>query len=141
MDVVSIVASITTLVVLTKEIVIIARNLLRDVQDAPKELVQVSSHVSLISLELECINRAHDPTGLGLHLTLEESLILKKSLTIVKSDMTTLQRDCEKYSKGKTRLSTRMSWALFDSKAVNRCLEQLHKIESHLLLVSNIMHM
>ena len=141
MDVVSAVASVTTLVALTKEIVIIVGTLLRDIQDAPQELSRVSNHVSLVSLELECISRAYSLTDLGLLLTAEEVLIFKKSLTIVKSDMTALQRECEKYSRGKARLSTRVSWALLDSKTVSRCLERLHKIESHLIVVSNIIHM
>jgi hypothetical protein len=142
MEVVGAVASIVTLVGLSKEIASIARDLLHGFHQAPTELVQISNHVALITLELECIDivQQDNGQGSGIWLISAESSILQQSLTIAKNSIMTTKRECEKYAGLEPKLSTRLSWALFDSKTMNVTLDQLQKTESHLLFVLQIIN-
>jgi hypothetical protein len=138
MEVVGAVASITTLLALVKGIATIADCLLRDFHNAPKELNQVSNQVSLIFLELECIKQLPHDTDIGYLLDEEECWTLKQSLAIATNDITAIHEECKKYTQKKSRLSSRISWALFDSKTIDNALERLQRVESHLLFVTQI---
>lgn len=140
MEVVGAFASITTILALAKGIATVADCLLRDFQDAPKELNRVSNQVSLIFLELECIKQLPNDTNIGYLLDEDECWILKQSLTIATNDITAIHEECKKYTQKKSRLSARLSWALFDSKTIDNALERLQKIESHLLFVTQIIN-
>jgi hypothetical protein len=142
MEVVGAVASIITLAALTKELSTLIEALLQDVQHAPRQLVQVSNQVSLIFLELECIKQLQQDANIGFQLPGEELWILQQALTIAMNNITAIHKECEKrISVTKGRRSSRFSWALFDSKAMNGALEQLQRTESHLLFVTQVINM
>ena len=56
MEPVGAIASVVTLVGLVKEISTIADNLVRNFRNAPKEIVQSCNQISLLFLELSCID-------------------------------------------------------------------------------------
>lgn len=131
------VASIMTLLALTKGIATIADTLLRNLHNAPKELAQVCNQVAFIFLELECIGKLQDDQDTSHLLIDDEFWILKQALTITLNEITAIQTRCNKYIKVKTRLQSRVSWAFFDSKTIDCSLVQLRRTESHLLFVTH----
>lgn len=135
MEVLGAAASIVTLVALSKEISSIAKDLLHDYQQAPKALLQIHDQVTLVTLELECMNLLQQDNEQSPWLTVEETHILRQSLAVAKTSITTIKTECEKCIKAKMRLSTRLSWALFDGKTIDSALDQLQKTESRLLFV------
>jgi hypothetical protein len=141
MEVVGVIASITTLVALAKELSTITCSILHSLQHAPKELIHVANQMSLISLELECIQRAQNLANFTTSiLTTEESRILDQSLKAAGTTITALHQDCKKCMQPRNRLASRISWALFDSKIVNGALQQLHNTESNLSLVIQVIN-
>lgn len=140
MEIVGAIASVITLVALSKEVISIANELLQGFQSAPKEVTRIVEHVSLIVLKLECLSLVQHDSTLEAWLTEEESRILQQSLTVVKSNLLAIKSDCEKHVGPHSRLTTRLSWAFFDSKVVNGVLEQLHKVESHLVFILQILN-
>jgi hypothetical protein len=136
MEVVCAVVSITTLLALVKGIATVADCLLRDSNNAPKELTQVSNQVSLIFLELEYIKQLPNDTDIGYLVDEEDCRTLKQSLAIATNNITVIHEECKKYTQKKSRLSSRISWALFGSKTIDNALERLQRIESHLLFVT-----
>jgi hypothetical protein len=105
-------ASIITLVALARELSSIIEALLKDVQHAPRQHVQVSNQVSLVFLELECIKQLQHDSNLGFQLSDKELWILKPSLTIAMNSIMAIHAECEKRMLAtKGRMSPRFSWA------------------------------
>ena len=72
MEAVGGIASIVTIVSLAKEIPIIVDSLVRNFRKAPKEVVQSCNQISLIFLELSCINPMQQEGTLESLLTADE---------------------------------------------------------------------
>ncbi|KAF2019501.1 ankyrin [Aaosphaeria arxii CBS 175.79] len=141
MEVVSAVASVTTLVALAKEIWTIAGDLVRNFQNAPKELIRISNQTSLVYLELECVNRMQQEGGFRTSLTDEETWIFQQSLTVAKNSIVSIHKDCKKYSASKCRISSRFAWTIFDSKTVDVHMAHLQRIESSITVILQVLNM
>jgi hypothetical protein len=80
MEPVGAIASVITLVALAKEISAIANDLMRSFRNAPKEVVQSCNQISLIFLELSCIDQMQQEGTLESLLTADELRNLMQSL-------------------------------------------------------------
>jgi hypothetical protein len=138
MEPVGAIASVITLVALAKEISAIANDLIRSFRNAPKEVVQSCNQISLDFLELSCIDQMQQEGTLESLLTADESRTLIQSLSIAKNNITAIYKDveeCTQVKAGKSLVSSRLSWALFDRKTTVGSLEQLQRTESRLLFI------
>jgi hypothetical protein len=120
------IASIITLVALVKEISAVANDLVRNFRNAPKEVIQSCNQISLIFLELSCIGRMQQEGTLESLLTADELGTLMQPLSIAKNNITAIYKDveeCTQVKAGKSMVSSRLSWALFDRKTTVGSLE------------------
>ena len=138
------IASIITLVDLAKEISVLAKALVRDVRSAPKAIAESSNHISMLVLELECIDQLQQKEYFESLFTSEEMNILIHSLSIAKNSVMAIHNDVSHYSRNDaivSRRPSRFSWALFDRTKFNNSLEQLQRTESRLLFVLQLINM
>jgi hypothetical protein len=144
MEIVGAVASIVTIAGLAKEVWILATGLLRDDRSAPQELLHISNQASLILHELECITgfqREDGHRGSAASITKEEAWILEQSLNAAKRSLSVLRRLCERRSRNGGSTSSRLAWALFMKKTVEEYLEQLHKTETSLGVILQVINL
>lgn len=144
MEVVGAVASIVTIAALAKEIWTLVTNLLRDDRKAPQELFRISNQASLILLELECIAKSPfegGHHGLNDSLTTEEAWILQQSLNGAKNSLNIVLRSCQRQLRNARRASSRLAWSLFEKKIIDENLEYLHRTETSLGIVLQVMNL
>ena len=141
MEVVGAVASIITLAGLAKEVWTLSTDLLRNYQNAPKELVRISNQTSLILLELECISQSKNTHGLASLFTNEEAWIFQQSLSAAKTSLAAIYCSSQQNLRDRNRMSSRIAWTFFDRKTVEDHLIHLQRTETSLCVILQVINM
>lgn len=142
MEAIGSLASLITVIGLTKEIGTLIRDTLQGCRAAPREFQSISSQIDLIQLELECLLRLQDDIQQNkLQFSPTDVKTLKSLFKSSLDNIQSIHHQCvEKLPKGKS-FGTRLNWALADRKTCESLVRQVQSAETALCTTINIIHL